>query len=485
MRTRKLQQVLSPMWSMRWTLKKPLAICIQLACTAAAIPLLYVCLFIHPGGIDDYLYSEWQHFPADYLHHYRTSGGRYFSMLLFMLDPLHWHSLTGYRIACAALLLSFILSFYRLIQAGLHRLVSAPNYVVNTVAALALLLMLANMTGISESFFWYTGAVVHTLGAILFAWLARLLILLQDRPGTTKRILLCLLCIAIMGTSELMMALCLAVLFTGRLYYRNTNQEEISRLYSLLLLVCIACALVYIAAPGNYARLNKQEERSLLMAIPDWLYFSQKFIFQWLFNPLLLLFSIGLIIITQRYSLPGPFLSLFSAFLLPIGIVYLLSLPVNLSLGTIYYPRVMNMIYAFFISGWIVFLLHLSYAVKQLRLRESIFPWSHVLLIAGCIAVLISLNTHDLRNNTLFSTYKGLARGIPQRYSAELNARYRFIQHAGDTVMVAPLTTKAGNVAYFLDITPQPRHEQNLAYAHYWGKKSIALAPDSSRLSSH
>jgi hypothetical protein len=251
-----------------------------------------------------------------------------------------------------------------------------------------------------------------------------------------------------------------------------------------LLITCIIGAIIFGGAPGNYQRLTEQH-RPFHMVLPNWLYFTQKFAYEWICNPFLLAFSVLLIIVTQHNPLRKPLTNLFCAFLLPIAILYLLFLPVNLLLGTVYYPRVTNVIYVFFILGWIFFLLHLSFAIRQLLAQNNMAAIvRHALLIASSMLILISLNNHDLRNNNLFATYKGLVRGLPQRYSAELNDRYRLLQHSQDTIIVPQIVNKYDNIVYFLDITPDPAHEQNVAYAHYWGRKAVARAQNSVNTSS-
>lgn len=462
---------------------KPAALLIQLLCVVAVAPMLYLCRYVHPSGIDDYLNSDWKSFGTYFRHLYSTSGGRFFSFALIMLNPLHWHSMVGYRLACGAIFIAFILSLYLLIRTALCVYTSAPRFAAGAVAALSVVLMLTNMDGLAENFFWYTGAVVHTVAAILMAWLLHSLMSLPERVSVARRIYLCMLCVAIMGSSELLMFLCLAVCLTGWLYSRANGLTLQKDIYRLLLLVCVLSGIVYIIAPGNYMRLDNQH-RSLTMVLPNWVYFTQKFIYTWLFDPILLMYSVALIIVTQQHPLRRAYLSLWTAFLLPIGLVYLMSFPVNLFLGTVYYPRVMNGIYVFFVLSWTVFLLHLSLALKVLlsNVPSSTLFEQRAMLIAGFITVLISLNTHDLRRNNLFLAYKGLARRIPQQYDEELKARYRLLNQGGDTITLAPLKTKYGNAVYFLDIFPEPQHEQNVAYAHYWGKKSVGRAKDTTAI---
>jgi hypothetical protein len=462
------------------TLTRVIAIAIQLICAGILVPIVSLCRYVHPSGIDDYLNAEWSSAVAYFRHLYNVSSGRYFSLSLGMLTPLHWHSITGYRLACCIILVLFICVFFRLIRRSLTAYSLAPLKIANTIAAVSIVLILMNMKGLAETFFWYTSAVVHTVAAILMAVFLYSLILLKEQTNGVHRMYLCGLCIAIMGSSELMMFLCIALCLAGLTYAKLQGLQSKTNTYRLVLLICFIAGLIYLAAPGNYARLDNQH-RSLAMVFPNWLYYTQKFIYTWILDPFLLSYSLLLIAITQRYPLRKPYMSLLASFLLPIGIAYLLALPINLFLGTLYYPRVVNTVYIFFVLGWGVFLLHLSLAIKN-YLSNSVSSRSllrQALFVAGIIIVLISLNTHDLRKNNLFLAYKGLIRGIPQRYNEELEARYLLLRQKGDTVTVAPLRTKYGNAVYFLDITPDAQNEQNLAYAHYWGKKAVARAKDS------
>lgn len=478
MRIKELFQFVSPDWSADWAPGKRSASLVQLICAALLAPLLYICMYVHPSGRDDYANADWTSFPRGFAHIYQTSGGRYFSNIAAMLSPLHWHSMSGYRIACAILLAAFIVTFYRLLSAGFRTFTTVPRYVGRAIAAVSVVLMLNNMAALSEGFFWYTGAVTYVLSAMLLGWFC--LILLRKTIDTIHRAALLILCFAIVGGNELTMLLCTVLSVGGWLFSKTANRDARKKMYAFLSLECLVCAAISVMAPGNYVRLG-QQERPLSMVLPDWLYFTQKFAYNWITSPYLLLFSLMLVIVTQAYPLRKPFLSLLSAFLLPVGIMYLLTLPVTLSLGSKYHPRVQNVIYVFFLIGWIVFVLHLSYWIRLLVVKagESRAQMRQMLLIGGIIVVLISVNTHNLRNSNLFNTYKCLARGIPKGYSAELNSRYRLLQQNTDTLLVAPIRHKDDNVLYFLDNTPSTADEQNKSYARYWGRKAVGVIKDS------
>jgi hypothetical protein len=475
--------MLRPDWDSKWRVGLHFAVIVHLLCILALLPIAFTFIYVHPSGMDDYRNAEWSSFGGQFLHYYKTNSGRYLSIALLMLNPLHWRSITGYRIACLLFFLLFTSSFYGLARTALRRYTSLPSYGAGAMAAAAVVLIITNMRGLSESFFWYTGSAVHTISAVLAAWLLQSLMSSDEKTSNGKTCWLTCLTIALAGSSELMILLFLIIFFCGWRYYR-LHKPALSRLYVLLLITCIIGAIIFVGAPGNYQRLTEQH-RPFHMVLPNWLYFTQKFAYEWICNPFLLAFSVLLIIVTQHNPLRKPLTNLFCAFLLPIAILYLLFLPVNLLLGTVYYPRVTNVIYVFFILGWIFFLLHLSFAIRQLLAQNNMAAIvRHALLIASSMLILISLNNHDLRNNNLFATYKGLVRGLPQRYSAELNDRYRLLQHSQDTIIVPQIVNKYDNIVYFLDITPDPAHEQNVAYAHYWGRKAVARAQNSVNTSS-
>lgn len=481
MNIKQLTRFLAPDWVPNWVPGRKLSIFFQLLCLAALLPVIYVCRYIHPSGADDYPDATWNSFAETFLYYYNTNGGRYFSLAALLLNPLHWRSMIGYQLACLALLLLFLWCFYSLIHEAIERYTTAAPHISRLIAAMSVVLMLMNMKGLAQNFFWYTGAVVYTLSAVLMSQFLRMLMASQDcMPGAKQQACLYVLCIAIMGTNELMMLLCLVLCIASWIINRTQARHQKAKLYGWLCIVCIVCAIIYVTAPGNYHRLDEQQ-RSLGMSLPNWLYFTQKFAFTWIKNPFLIGFSIFVIIITQQYALRKPVVSLLGSFLLVLAVLYFFFLPVNVMLGNLYYARVRNLIYVFFILAWIGFLLHLSYAIRQLLLNHSSdrAVLKQLLLVCGLVILLFSINTNDLRLSNLFVTCKGLAKGIPQRYSAELDARYGLLRSSGDSVTVARLTTKDDNIVYFLDISADPKNYQNIGYARYWGKKSIAVAHDS------
>jgi hypothetical protein len=463
-----------PFWSERRI--RVAAIVVQLLCCALIAPLVYAGFFTHPAGADDYRFAQWEGFFSGMLHLYRTAGGRYFSAAMAMLNPLHWHSIPGDRYACLAMLLGFIISFYLLMRRALLQYTSEPRLVAGAVAAASLVLMLNNMDDPDENFFWYTGAVTYTLPAILLAWLLQLLMRLKTQPGRWQWIGGCTLSVAICGGNELTALLLLALCFGAWLWQRRQGNVALARFFGVLLLLCMVCTALSVAAPGNYLRLGTQT-RELFMVPLNWAYFTQRFLFRWISDPFLLLFSGGVMAVAWRYPLRRPVMSLLPAFLLPLILVYLLFLPGNLSLGTLYYPRIVSTIYFLFVLGWLVFLLHLAAAMRRWTPGKHVgkAQWAQLLVIALIVAVLAGLSRKEQPTYILPMTYCGLAKRVPQRYSAELEARYRMIRAGGDTVLVPPLTTKNDNPVYFLDITTDSAWPQNQFYARWWGKKAIAL----------
>jgi hypothetical protein len=452
------------------------AIGVQLLCCALIAPLVYAGFYAHPAGADDYRFAVWDGFFSGMAYLYQTAGGRYFSAACAMLNPLHWHSIAGDRYACLALLLGFVASFYSLIRQALLRYSTMPGPVAGAVAAAAIVVMLNGMSEPDESFFWYTGAVTYTLPAILLAWLLQLMMRLKPRPGRWQRIGACLLCLAIAGGNELTALLLLALCFGGWMYGRRQGQASRARFFGVLLLLCAAGLVISTAAPGNYLRLGTQT-RELFMVLPDWIYFTQRFLYRWITDPFLLFLSAGVVWVGWRYPLQRAAMNLLAAFLLPLAMAYLLFLPGNLSLGALYYPRIVSTIYFFFVLGWLVFLMHLSAAMRHLSTAGSGSSrrWMRGICMVIMLAGLLSVGRSYRHEYVLLMTCRGLAKRVPQRYSAELEARYHMIRAGGDTVLVPPLTTKEDNPLYFLDISTDPANMQNQRYAEWWGKKAIAL----------
>ncbi len=462
------------------TLRRYLPALLTALSVAAILPVLLIGIYNHPCAADDFQNARW----SDYLAFQRTAylhwSGRYFNNLAAALCPLHWHSFGAYRAAVMAMMAAFCLAFALLVVRGLRVFAKLPLRVAVAIGAMAAALLLNNFPSLAEGFFWYTGAVTYVLPATAALCLFCLLIGLEGKAeaGWGILALAALLAAAAIGGNESLLLLCCAVVACGYIYYRKQGLPVLRRFYARLLLVCALCAAVAILAPGNFAR-QAVMQRNVWMVPPTWLYHSLRSFLDWLADPFLLLYSSLVLLLLWPLPLRLPPVPLWVLFGLPLALILLLGLPAHYALGTVPPPRVMNIVYTFFLLAWTPFLMALAGRLRLLAAALAERGWSFVpqlALIALLIALMSSVTFPALRRANLFVVAKAYARRMPQAYDAELRARYaRILAAPGDTVGVAPVRLQAGNVLYTGDVIAAKNARTDAHYGAYFGKEVVFI----------
>lgn len=453
--------------------------CITTVSILTLLPVFYIGIYNHPAPGDDYQNAVWSSFLATQLDIYLHWSGRYFINMLTVLCPLHWHSFAAYRIVVVALILAFTWFFAWLIRYGLRSFTDAKPVTRIAISAIITALLVNNFYSLSESFYWFTGAITYLLPATLVFCLLAILVKVSNAAAINTRIylLVALLTTLIIGSNETMLIFCDLLVFVGCVYYKYVAKATQQRFYKVLFLVCVLCTVAAIAAPGNFER-QSANPRNIAMAFPTWLYFSQKAFFRWISDPYFLFASALTLLLLGKTTLRTPALNLLAAFLLPFIIILLLNFPAYATLGRV--PlRVLNMVYTFFVLGWFMFLLHLHYyihQVLQVQTPRNILA-RQMGLIVIIIGLLASFNNHDLRRCNLFVVTKSLIRNIPQHYSAELHTRYKLMTAAtNDTARVPPLQyTKDNLLVFYMQAITSRSTATQAAYAEYWGAKMVMI----------
>lgn len=442
------------------------------------LPVFYIGLFNHPCPADDFVNAEWKSFSGVLWDLYLHWSGRYFNNLTASLCPLHWHSMDAYRTVVMAIMLAFALGFALLMLRVLRTFTSAPLPHRLAMSTAFTALLFNNFPSLAQGFFWYTSEVTYVLPAIGIFGLLGIMMRVDAGPVPSWLLVVAALLAAMaIGSNEILLVLTDVMLAIGFLYYRRQQQGHARRFYGRLLAIAGLCTALALLAPGNFARQAVLQRGSMIMVPPTWLYTSQKAFFQWLTDPYLLLCSVLTLLLLSASRLKLPRMHLLLAFALPPLVILVLTLPAHYALGTAPPPRVMNVVFTFYLLTWLHFLLQLLHSLRLvLSTAEANAPfWRQLLAIIAIIGILASANTHDLRRGNLFAVPKSLAKGIPQTYDAELRARYRHLNaRSSDTVHIIPLRAVDGNPLFLVDILAQPT-ETAKQYARYWGAKVVVL----------
>lgn len=254
---------------------------------------------------------------------------------------------------------------------------------------------------------------------------------------------------------------------------RNRGEVAKRKLYFYLLFAAVVCLLVAFLAPGNFVRqsLNPKPDSGVLLL---WMKLCLRTGWNWLSNPFLWLFSGVVVWMFSGTDIQIDRIRLWQAFLFPFFILSLLLLPATLGLGEAPPPRVLNLVYAFFVPCWFFFLLRLIQFLRAFQLQAHRVTF---VCLAGFFAflllMLVSFRTHELHP----SNFTGIARSYlhrqPQHYDQAWQERYdRLASATADTLYMKPIPAQSGNPVFFMDITFWPSNS-NRFFAHYFGRRMV------------
>ncbi len=441
------------------------------AALLALLPVIGLCAFNHPSPLDDYDNVRWQSFSARQWELYRHWSGRYLTNATLSLNPLHWHSLAGYRWAVAGMMPLYLGLFGAVVGFGLRRLAGLKAGAAFCVAVLCTALLVNNMPSLSEGFFWYSGAATYALpGAAFFGLLLFLFRLhFHQRSAVWLPAGLCLVLAA--GGNEIM-ALCCDLVVGLCWWHAQQHKTELRKALFGLLLLCILSTAVALLAPGNFTRQGMNPAPSLSVGFV-WLSVALHSWLGWLTNPYFLGLSTVLGWLFYHTDLRPIRLSLLRAFLLLPCIVLVTLLPAVAGLGEAPPPRVMNVVFANFLLGWILFLLVFVTYLKGISLpatgRAQVRQAALVLLVL----VLAFSCLRGLREGQLFASLKSYQHRLPQQFDAQWHQRYaRLAATQKDTLYFEPIRGQEQNPLFFLDISTWPS-QGNQSLAEYWGRKMV------------
>lgn len=461
-----------------------LAAILLVLCTGIGIALLLsVCLFAHPAGDDfgNVRWTNWWHYQQ---HAYFNWTGRFFSTAIISLNPIHWHSLIGYRLGAAGLILAFAIAVPYFTYRTICAFGRASRALFVIIGCSTLLLLLNNLDSLTEGFYWFCGAMSYTLPTILLlaALASNIHWLTQTTKVPNKRyfVLNSLLFAATVGSNETIipiagLAICLLLLHSVLSF-----QKSRSKFYAMLLLVFLFAAGIAIIAPGNFVRLNMSHQLSWDI-VPAWLDWTWRYFIAAIFDTAFLLYAATVLFFSRFIAFQKRKTPIIALFALP-GIVLLLStFPSFWSMGKHPPYRALNVGYTFFVCATLPLLLKFGALFQEFdqkrALNKKTFSNSVVillLLVAG-----FRLDKHQIHKSNFYIAYQGIEQKIPQQFDAFMEQRYALVKASSlDTVFVPSIPQKRGNLLYFSDLNTNPQKFPNPDFAVWMGAKYVALRAD-------
>jgi hypothetical protein len=449
------------------------------------VPLLALSYYNHPSVADDFCYIDTV-FKYSWLEamnfYYSGWTGRYFGIFLNHSNPLLFHSITGFKILPAFLLVGLIFALYSLFR---HLTPTLSKMGHLGFAGAVFFLYILKMGSIAEAFYWMAAFVTYTVPNI-FTLLWIVLVLRWYRQDTQSAKILVgflsgFLIFAIIGSSEtnlLIMVLLVGAWWVYRLlFYRKVDAFMVA----MLVVSAISCYF-YFSSPGNQARIGGNP---LGGNIPFSLVSSFKKLavlgYDWVFRTPLIFFSLAWLIVLSRlsegarnyFSIP-----VWYAVLLFVGVLSAQLFPSYYGVGIEPTPRVINCVYFFFLIGWFYVIGVTFHYFKKRNPGQVHFSMVRYGVLYGILIISVAISF--LKSPNVRLIYTDLLKGKAAAFDKEMFERYAIIQNSKEAVVyVSPIKTKPYSIFYDDDIKEktEPTFIWNKCYAGYFGKEAIYLKP--------
>ncbi len=445
-------------------------------------PFLFLNLYNNPAT-DDYFFavrdtetSFWE----SQLYYFLNHSGRFFATAIVRLNPLTYQSFIGYKIYSLCFMLSFIGAAWLLI----YQLFKDYFSTTKLLALLAILVCvyLIQMPNISQGIYWFTGYMTFQVPNLMFLlfWVC---ISMFHNSQSRKRdvvylVVAALLAIAIIGSNEMT----LIMLMSSLLLYLISfwQKEKPKRNYLLVLfIVCLIISLIVVLAPGNYIRMEKERSSvSFIEAALGAIVFTGVGLYKW--GIVLLVMSL---IYTFLWGIPVsekvknssifklPFLLLIVWFFSTIA---LMNFVYTWSAGERAVTRVENVIYFFFVVGWVYILQYIINKHLAGEKGERLLSFTIVPKTAFAIFFLLLTDV----NNNISTAYLDLLSGRAEQFDDELKARYSYLKSdACYNCAIDPISTlpKSLYIHHMLPVEELDEMGIRGAFVDYWGKNSVTL----------
>lgn len=441
-------------------------------------PFIVNCLFAFPQT-DDFAYSSIARgmgfLKAQYFV-YVTWSGRFTSTALLSVNPLVYDSFIGYRLVFAFLILVQITAIYLLTGALTNKIVSRQERLIFTF--LLFIAFLDQMDDIRSGLYWMAGVVTYQVAETMALLYITLFLLINRDPkygSLFNKSLVIVLAILLGGTNEIVMVL---VLLITIIFVLNSYivKKVINPFHTTTLIAAFTGNCLCIMAPGNANRLSTYLERENLY-VTIWKAFNKSLlsIEVWITSPLTLILMcmvlFAVISKSQLRSLFSGYKIVSSSFLLLFLTFVCFFIP-YWSTGMPPQNRVFNMIYFFFLCGWMI-----NLAIVFARYAEAIAHFIKKIPIksVGIIVVAFMIVLFSLGTSNFILVTEDLLTGNSFRYYAEMQQRKSQIINSDKDICTLEDITVTPRSLYFFFVGYDSNYWVNESYAAYFKKKSIAL----------
>jgi hypothetical protein len=456
-----------------------LAAAARLALVAIVGLFVAACLFTHPiaDDLDFASFAREAGLSSAWRQYYLTWNGRYASNLLVLAIPLSGDTLVGYRTAVASMLAITVAAVYMLLRA-----LAPGDFTRSEIAtgALALsALYLCQMPSLGEGIYWYTSVVTYQAGLVVAVVHLACLAHSRRRRTAPAFLIAIALLVALVGFNEVIMIIMLALY--GALFVVTVSNGSSGRMaFATLSAVAIACAFIVAGSPGNAVRLREFPLRhqlgpSLAMTALQ----TGRFLATWISSGPLLIASMLWLSHANRLAPALPWArSRIGLVLCVLGLLFVVPLtafPVYWSTGVLGQHRTMNTAYFAFLVLWFT-ALGLWSALGSTRanaVRAAATDLRSPLTLLLLASLALTQNSYAVGADLMSGRFTRFDQRMRQRHLALRHCR----ESGAATCELDPVDTVPSSF-FVLDISAEPRHWVNVAYARYYGIAQVRLRAD-------
>lgn len=444
------------------------------------LPFILLCLYNQPSADDYFSAVRDGHtsFTTVLQDVYLNWSGRYFAVLVSRINPLLFHSFALYKLFAFIMLVIFVAALFILTRQAAGKYLNGTQTAVFT--ALLAMIYFTAAPSMAEAFYWFSGAWIYQLANVLSMLFIALLLAIQRTGNKAYVVLACLLAVCIMGCNEIsLLAACFSTLVFTVGQYRVKGSWR--KHYLAILITCFISAAAAVFAPGNFERLNHQQEYSIsiVWTLAGGLSIAGVYVAQWLVQLFIAsLLYIPLLGRPMAVSMAAE--GKFNSVNLKRGIIMFIAAFLFIQLFTVWAAggsnigRIENVIYLFFIGGYFYLLqVYLVQRIKQGNEHPNTNPvWYKM------ATLLFFVNLFDINNN-ITTAWLDVVSGKAKMYDTELTERAMLAQNCTkDTCLVPPLTTLPKTI-FFTDIKSNSDTSffwMNEAYSAYFGTGYILVS---------
>jgi hypothetical protein len=436
----------------------------------ALIPFVLLSFFANPIA-DDFAYhckSKDLGFWDSQLFWYQEWSGRYFATFILSIKPLVSNSFLIYKLIPIVLLLLLFASLYYLCSIVFSQIKKKDYYVF---IMFVVIIYIIQMPSISQGLYWLSGSITYQLSCVLSLLLFCFLIKLIETKDNKYLAYAIISAFAVIGLNEVAMFLISFFIFTIFCYKVICRQKFEFQLLVLLSFVFVF-ALLVIKSPGNAVRASAYPNKNhFIYSLTKAILLAIIYIKKWL--PFILVFTI---IFMESFGKKIENKTIKTFDIHPLIVFFIVfSIPI-LGFFTGYWStgfgppaRTINIIYFYFLIGFIYLIIILYYRMKKRRTDFIIYSqWTKFLLI-------IVLFIQVFQENNIRTAYLDLISGKAFNYDKELRNRYRLIKNSSKDTIHVPILRSIPQTIFFKDITNDSKEWKNQVYDLYYQPKIIVI----------